>query len=216
MGLQGILFDLDGTIINTNELIFQSLEYALDTVLHQKVSREILRTTFGLPLQQIMQDFGGEQAQELRDAFVQYSHAHENHIFLFPYVVETLQQLKDMHIKTAIVTSRLRQSALRDLNQFDLVSYFDAIITPERSVHHKPHPEPAQKAMEQLQLLPEQTIMVGDSHLDLQCGKQAGCQTAAVRYSVFPLEELLHYQPNYVLNHLQELIPILQQNFSLS
>lgn len=59
MKIQGILFDLDGTLLNTNELNFQSFEYALDAVLHTTVSRDILTQTFGKPLQSIMQELGG-------------------------------------------------------------------------------------------------------------------------------------------------------------
>ena len=209
MTLRGVLFDLDGTVINTNELIFRSFEYALDTVLHTSLSRDVLRTTFGRPLAQIMQEMGGSQAQELRNAFVAYSHQHENDIYLFPQVEEALQQLRAHGIGTAIVTSRLYKSALRDLNQFQLAPYFDVIITPEATDQHKPDPAPALKAIEQLGLTPQQTIMVGDSNLDLLCGKAAGCKTAAVRYSLFPLEELASYQPDYLLDSLLDLLPIL-------
>ena len=62
MTLQGVLFDLDGTLINTNELIFQSYDYALDKVLHTNLPRNVLTDTFGKPLQQIMQELGGAQA----------------------------------------------------------------------------------------------------------------------------------------------------------
>lgn len=211
MAIKAILFDLDGTVINTNELIFQSFEYALETVLHTSLSRDILRTTFGKPLAQITQEMGGEQAQELRKAFVDYSITHENDIYLFPGVEEALKELKALNIKTAVVTSRLYRSALRDLHQFELEKYFDVFITPEATEKHKPNPEPALKALEQLGTEPHEAIMTGDSVLDLLCGKQAGCKTAAVRYSLFPLEELLEYQPDYVIDTLQDLVPLVSR-----
>ena len=211
MAIKAILFDLDGTVINTNELIFQSFEYALETVLHTSLSRDILRTTFGKPLAQITQEMGGEQAQELRKAFVDYSITHENDIYLFPGVEEALKELKALNIKTAVVTSRLYRSALRDLHQFELEKYFDVFITPEATEKHKPNPEPALKALEQLGTEPHEAIMTGDSGLDLLCGKQAGCKTAAVRYSLFPLEELLEYQPDYVIDTLQDLVPLVSR-----
>lgn len=216
MTIKGILFDLDGTVINTNELIFQSFEYALDTVLHTTLSRDILRTTFGKPLTQIMQEMGGSQAQELREAFVDYSIAHENEIYLFPDVEEALKELKAHNIGTAIVTSRLYRSALRDLHQFELEKYFDVIITPEATEKHKPHPEPALKALEKLEIQPYEAIMVGDSNLDLLCGRQAGCKTAAVSYSLFPLSELKKEQPDYIISSLIDLLPLILQNNSIA
>ncbi len=209
MAIKGILFDLDGTVIDTNELIFRSFEYALDTVLHTSLSRDILRTTFGKPLKQIMREIDSDRAEELRQAFADYSISHEKEIYLFPGVEEALQQLKANHIGTAIVTSRLQKSALRDLHQFELEKYFDVIITPEATEKHKPNPEPALKALELLNILPHQAIMVGDSGLDLLCGNQAGCKTAAVRYSMFPQEELLQYQPDYIIDTFSDLLPLL-------
>ncbi len=209
MAIKGILFDLDGTVINTNELIFQSFEYALENVLHTTLSRDVLRTTFGKPLAQIMEEMGGNQAQELRKAFVDYSIAHETDIYLFPHVEDALKELKARNIGTAVVTSRLYRSALRDLHQFELEKYFDVFITPEATEKHKPNPEPALKALELLGIKPQEAIMVGDSGLDLLCGKQAGCKTAAVRYSLFPEEELAQHQPDYMLNSLLDLLPLL-------
>ena len=208
MAIKGILFDLDGTVINTNELIFQSFEYALENVLHTTISRDILRTTFGKPLAQIMEEMGGSQAQELRKAFVDYSIAHETDIYLFPHVEDALKELKARNIGTAVVTSRLYRSALRDLHQFELEKYFDVFITPEATEKHKPNPEPALKALEILSIKPQEAIMVGDSGLDLLCGKQAGCKTAAVRYSLFPEEELAQHQPDYILDSLLDLLPL--------
>jgi pyrophosphatase PpaX len=208
MAIKGILFDLDGTVINTNELIFQSFEYALENVLHTTLSRDVLRTTFGKPLAQIMEEMGGNQAQELRKAFVDYSIAHETDIYLFPHVEDTLKELKARNIGTAVVTSRLYRSALRDLHQFELEKYFDVFITPEATEKHKPNPEPALKALELLGIKPQEAIMVGDSGLDLLCGKQAGCKTAAVRYSLFPEEELAQHQPDYMLDSLLDLLPL--------
>ena len=208
MAIKGILFDLDGTVINTNELIFQSFEYALENVLHTTISRDILRTTFGKPLAQIMEEMGGSQAQELRKAFVDYSIAHETDIYLFPHVEDALKELKARNIGTAVVTSRLYRSALRDLHQFELEKYFDVFITPEATEKHKPNPEPALKALELLGIKPQEAIMVGDSGLDLLCGKQAGCKTAAVRYSLFPEEELAQHQPDYTLDSLLDLLPL--------
>lgn len=212
MPIKGVLFDLDGTLIDTNELIFQSLEYALDTVLHTSVPRHLLTFTFGKPLQQIMQELGGPQAEPLRQAFVEYTLAHEDQISLFPGVEDALRQLKALGISTALVTSRLYRGAKRDLDLFQLAGYFDVFITPESTQHHKPHPEPAQKALAALQLAPQQAIFVGDSSHDLQCGKAAGCQTAAVRYSLFHPEELLLQKPDYLLDSLLELVTIVEGN----
>ena len=211
MPIKAVLFDLDGTLIDTSDLIFRSFESALDTVLHTQIPREELLWTFGRPLEQIMKSLGGERADELLKAFRAYSISHETDINLFPQVQETLAYLRAKGIKTAIVTSRIRPSTMRDLEILQVeLALFDAIITPESTIEHKPHPAPALKAMELLGVSPEETIMIGDSMHDLQCGRQAGCRTAFVQYSMVPQEELRAQNPDYSVASLSDLIDILK------
>ena len=211
MPIKAVLFDLDGTLIDTSDLIFRSFEYALDTVLHTQIPREELLWTFGRPLEQIMKSLGSERADELLKSFRAYSISHETDINLFPQVHETLAYLRAKGIKTAIVTSRIRPSTMRDLEILQLNSaLFDAIITPESTIEHKPHPAPALKAIELLGVSPEETIMIGDSVHDLQCGREAGCHAAFVQYSMVPQEELRAQNPDYSVASLSDLIDILK------
>lgn len=211
MAVKAVLFDFDGTLIDTSELIFRSFEYALDTVLGKQIPREELLWTFGRPLALIMETLGGEHAEELLQAFRHYSIAHETEITLFPDVRETLEYLKAHGVKTAIVTSRVRESAMRDLEILQLdPALFDAILTPESTTMHKPHPEPAQKALELLGTAPEEAIMIGDSMHDIHCGKDAGCKTAYVAYSFLPHGELQACLPDYCFTSLKDCIELLE------
>ena len=101
---------------------------------------------------------------------------------------------------------------MRDLEILQLnPALFDAIITPESTIEHKPHPAPALKAMKLLGVSPEETIMIGDSMHDLQCGRQAGCRTAFVQYSMVPHQELLACNPDYSFRTLADLVNFLEK-----
>jgi len=216
MRFQGVLFDLDGTLVNSNELIYQSFEYALAEVLHTTLPRQTLTATFGKPLQQIMDELGGSQAEQLRQAFVAYTLAHEDQLCAFPGAAETLRRLKELQIRVALVTSRLRHGAVRDLKLLQLDHYFDVLITPESTAQHKPHPAPALQAAAALGLQPQQTLMVGDSSHDLLCGAAAGCKTVVVDYSLVDPAELQRCNPDYHIQALPQLIDLVTANNSES
>lgn len=211
MKFTGILFDLDGTLIDSNELIFKSFEYTFEQVLQQRIPREIIARTFGKPLVEVMPEFSADKTDLLLQVFAEYNQQHHDaEVQIFPHVGETMAALKQLGLKIAVVTSKKRFSAERGLTNFGLEQYVDEVITPESTVMHKPHPEPALRAMELLSLHPEQTIMVGDSSYDILCGRRAGCRTALVSYSVVDMAELMTYQPDYILHTLQDLLPIVQ------
>lgn len=211
MKFEGILFDLDGTVIDSNELIFRSFEHTFVTVLQREVPRDVIARTFGMPLVDVMPQFSEEKKETLLETFRIYNHAHHDQmITLFPGVREALEGLDQLGVKMAVVTSKRLYAVERALRLFDIERFFSCIAAPEHTSAHKPNPEPALYAMKQLQLTPEKTLMVGDSHYDILCGAKAGCWTAAVRYSMLAEEELLSYQPDYLLDHLLDLLPLVQ------
>lgn len=208
--IKGILFDLDGTIINTNELIFTSFNYVLNEYMGLNVSREQIVKGFGEPLTETFLRYDKERAEELVNIYLEYSHARQDELIKsYPGVEEALSKLKELGIKLAIVTSKRRAVAYSGMDTFGLRKYFDVIVTPEDTIKHKPHGEPVLKACELLGLKPCETIMVGDSHNDILSGKNVGAKTSAVSYTEFKMEDILKYEPDYVIDHISELIKLI-------
>jgi len=117
------------------------------------------------------------------DEYIRYSlKTHDKYIKSYDHVEDGLIKLRNKGLKLAIVTSKRRETALKGLKCFDLEKYFDVIITPEDSKKHKPDGEPVLKACEVLKVSPVETIMVGDSHNDILCGKNAGSKTCLVKH----------------------------------
>ena len=123
-------------------------------------------------------------------------------------VQEGIKLLKEMGMKIALVTSKRKPMTERGLKLIDVYKYMDVIVTPEDTEKHKPSGEPVLKACELLSVEPGETIMVGDSHNDILCGKDAGCYTCLVSYTALPLEEMMEYGPDFIIDNLAEIADI--------
>lgn len=204
--IKAILFDLDGTLINTNELIVQSFKYAFNKLFNIDLPREDIVKTFGEPLRDAMAKYDADKADLMVKTFRAYNETnHDNIATIFEGVKEGLELLSKTGVKLGVVTSKRRPMAERGLKLIDIYDYMDIIVTPEDTNKHKPLGDPALKACELLGVLPEEAIMVGDSHNDILCGRNAGCKTCLVKYTALSLEELMEYEPDYVIDSIEEL-----------
>lgn len=210
--IEAVLFDLDGTIVNTNNLILNSFRHAFKTHFeNMDIKDEEIVKLFGEPLKKSMEKYGKENVDKLIDIFHEYNESnHDELTESFQGVEDTLKRLKENGIKLAIVTSKRRVMVERSLNLFKLKDYFEVIITPEDTKIHKPFGEPALKACELLKVSPSQSLMVGDSHNDILCGKNAGNKTCLVKYTMLPLEELLKYSPDFVIDNMKDVLDIIK------
>ena len=207
--IKAILFDLDGTLIDTNELIVECFQYALKEHKNLDVPREDVVKTFGEPLVFAMQKYGEDNVDDLLNLF--RKHQETRHDIMAREcggVTDGIKALKEDGIKIALVTSKRRPMTERGLNLIDIFKYMDAVVAFEDTEDHKPTGAPALKACELLDVRPEETIMVGDSHNDILCGKDAGCYTCLVSYTALPLEELMSYEPDFIIDRLSELVEI--------
>ena len=204
--IEAILFDLDGTIIDSNEMIFQTFEKVFAEHLHQPITRDEIVTTFGRPLNEVFDEYMPGQGEALAELFRVY--VKDDAIapaVLCPGVIPGLAMLKEKNLKLAIVTSKVKANVVQGLIDFDILQYFDVVVTPADTHEHKPHPAPALKALELLGVMPEQALMVGDSPYDIICGNEAGCQTAGVTYTAYNPQVLLDVNPNFMIDSVMQL-----------
>ena len=211
--IKAVLFDLDGTLINTNELIYNSFSYVLRDVLKLNVCDEEITSTYGKPLENTMKKYENDKytAEELIRIYRKYNEEHHDNMCKpFQGVSKMLKALKDKGIKTAIVTSKRKGLAMRGLKLGNLLQYMDVVISPEDTIKHKPEAEPAIKACEALNVKTSEAIMVADSSYDLLCGKKAGCLTCGVSYTQTGIENLLNTNPDYMVKNPLEILDILK------
>ncbi len=203
--IKGILFDFDGTLINTNDLIFKSYEVAFQAVFNRKIEMEEILTLYGKPLYSSLMKYG-EEGERLYKIYREYNETHHDELVkTFPGVNEGVKTLAKNGYRLGIVTSKRIHLVKRGLDILGLADIFDVIVTPEDTKETKPHPEPILLGCERIGISPMDTIYVGDSVFDMQAGQAAGTKLCAVKYSVTPKEELLKFHPGFFVDTIEEL-----------
>lgn len=213
--IKGILFDFDGTLANTIDLIVATFEYTLQTALGFTPPRHEIINTIGLPLGDAMTILSGqpEKVMELRQIYKVFNAAnHDKMIKPIAGVAELLADLKQQGIKIAVVTSKKQPMLERGINCLNMAAYIDATVSVLDTERGKPYPDPMLLACQKLGLQPEECLCVGDSPYDLQSGHAAGCKTVAVEYTTFTWQKILDEgKPDYTIPKPQDLVKIIEK-----
>ena len=203
------LFDADGTLFETTELIYKCFVYSLGKYANLQIPRDEIIATIGLTLRKQLEHHLGLLSDEQFDT-IQADHMdyqmgiYQDHLAPCPGIPDAIKELHAAGKKLAIVTSRKIISLscfLRDTGIFD---YFSVIVTPDETKIHKPHPEPALKALDLLNADPEKTLFIGDAPLDIECGHSAGIDTALVSWSHNKAEHMA-VKPTFIIDSMLDL-----------
>ena len=203
--VEAILFDLDGTLIDTLELICASMRYATERVLGQAPPDEELMHNVGVPLIVQMREFDEERAEELVATYREHNAvAHDDLVKEYPGVEAALESLKSEGYRLGIVTSKIHVMAKRGLECFGLERYFEVIVGFDDVEIHKPDPHPLLFAAEALGVGIERCAYVGDSPHDMTAAVAAGCVSVAALWGVASKERVLEPGPDYVVESMAE------------
>jgi pyrophosphatase PpaX len=208
-----ILFDLDGTLIDTNELIISTYLHTLEKYFPGKYTRQDVLPFLGPTLHEVFEKMDAERVEEMVLDYRTYNLA--NHDLLvkeFVGVMETIEKLKKKGYKLGIVTTKREDVALKGLRLMKLDPFFDVMIAYDHVKKVKPDPEPIFLALEKLLSKPEETLMVGDNFHDVLAGKNAGTKTAGVSWTIKGREYLAKYEPDYMLENMTDLLTILGED----
>jgi pyrophosphatase PpaX len=206
-GFDPVIFDLDGTVVDTVELIVESFRYATRTVMGEELPDEVITAGVGQPLMAQMKRLSPRHARELYDVYREYNHRrHDELIRGYEGMDDLLSALKAAGRRLGIVTSKSRDTTGMAFRAVGLVEHFDAVVTASDTAEHKPSPAPILVCLERLQATADRAIYVGDSPVDVQAGAAAGVSTAAVAWGVFGAEALLAAAPDYWVEDMPALL----------
>jgi pyrophosphatase PpaX len=205
---QAVLFDVDGTLIDTAELIADSLEYACRRHLGHTHPRETYYSLIGKPAMVQMEILGGDRAPEMMDTAVAYYEEHFEEERPFRGALDTLAQLHEAGIRLALVTSKTRHELNPTLERVPLNRYAFVVVTADQTTRPKPYPDPVYLALQTLQIGAEHVLFIGDSPYDLQSGRAAGVRTGAALWGPHPRATLEAEQPDYVFHRFREIVDL--------
>jgi pyrophosphatase PpaX len=218
---RAILFDLDGTLIDTTNLILECFHHSWKTVCGFNHTREALIQTFGTPLRDAMHQLLKEcqsnghravEADAVEPLLTEYRLFNvANHDLLarpFTGAREVLSELRARGYKIAVVTSKSRELGLRGLKLCSLDSLIDSAVFLEDTTIHKPQPEPILKALEKLKATSASAVYVGDSRHDIIAARAAGVRAIAALWGPSPRNELEREHPDHTAEAITDLLEI--------
>ena len=221
---RAILFDLDGTLIDTTDLILRCFQYSWETVCGFNHSRKALVQTFGTPLREAMHRLllmahasktGGHSAEDndvIDQLIAEYrSYNFANHDLLarpFERTGEVLAELRQRGYVISVVTSKSRELGLRGLRLCALDGLIDSAIFLEDTDAHKPQPEPILAALHRLNERAQAAAYVGDSRHDIVAARAAGVRTVAALWGPAPRTELERERPDFIAESITDLLEI--------
>ncbi len=206
---QFVIFDWDGTLMDSTARIISSMQRAAELVGLPKPSAEQVKSTIGLSMQAVIsQLFPSADNQErllIRDTYrIEYVQKDTTPSPLFEGALPLIHWLHQQQIKTAIATGKARAGLTRALRSVGLENFFEYSICADEATS-KPHPDMVLRLLEQTQNIPEETIVIGDSVHDIQMAHAAKVDAIGVTTGACSYQELEKLQPKGIIQQLSQL-----------
>jgi len=206
-----ILFDLDGTLVDSNELIIKSFsetmkKYAPD----REFTRQDLIDMVGPPLKEtfLIASEDPEVILEMIDYYREvYVRLEFEYINIYPNTIKMLEELSKKGFNLGIVTTKFKTSAMPSIEHYNLDKYITSYCFLDDIKEHKPHPEPIFYALKQFKKY-DKVIMVGDNTSDILAGRNASAYTCGVNWSI-KKDLIKKLNPDFWINDFSDLIKII-------
>lgn len=214
MPIEHICFDLDGTLVKSNTTIYKA---TLKTLLELNIVTGLPEEKFNDMIGMHFIDMFNELNITVPD-FDEFMKIYKEVYFdfideseLYPFVQETLSLFnKRKELKVSLLTTKSQDQAEKIVRHFDLYKYFDFVMGRREGIPHKPSAEPFLFVCKNLKVPANNSMIIGDTELDIQSGKSAGAVTCAVSYGYRTRENLKKYNPDFLIDNLRKLNSILE------
>lgn len=206
-----VLFDFDGTVIDSGEIIIASMRHATKTVLGRDIPDEELgRAVGGSGLIEQMRTIDPERVDELVACYREHNEPLHSGLVECAGMTGVLTRLKDEGRRLGVVTAKRHETVKLAFSYLPLERFFDVVVASDHTERHKPDPQPLHHALERLGADREDAVYVGDSPFDVRAAKGAGMHSIAVTWGrIHPRERLEAEEPDAVVETPEELLAAL-------
>jgi pyrophosphatase PpaX len=197
-----VIFDMDGTLTETNQLIFDSFNYIAMKYRQKTYSPAEIVAMFGPPEEGALLDIVGEdQIDQVMKEYLSYYRRHHKELArLYPGILNLLRFLQKRNVHCALFTGKGIHTATITMQAFALMPYFEYVVTGNDVINHKPDPEGIEKILEHFSLRKDEVLMVGDSVGDVKAAREAGVSIAVVLWDSYSKEKVLQMKTDYAFH----------------
>lgn len=207
--MQSLIFDFDGTLINTNDLIIDTLKKVAKDKLNKTLDQHKITDMFGLTIDKQMRMLDPEREEELVNYYFDlYLKKIDSETFLFENIESLLENLKKLGYNLYILTNNNTKDTKKSLKRLNILNYFDDLITTDDVQIGKPDTEGLEILFKNNNLNKEEALLIGDSPHDIEAGKRFKIKTVLVGWSMFDLEDF-KVKPDFVINEPSELLELI-------
>ncbi|MEE3362384.1 MAG: HAD-IA family hydrolase [Anaerovoracaceae bacterium] len=213
--IKAVLYDFDGTLADTDQIIVNSWQHVYETYEGEKHPVDEIYATFGEPLRDSMKKaFPDYDTDDVIETYREYQYKiFDAQIRMHKNAYMMVTMVKAAGIKSAVVTSRLRYTTMKGLKAFGLDDFFDTVVTVEDVTKAKPDPETAYVALERLGVGEDEALMLGDTAYDIKCAHNAGVKAVLATWSLSASgrKKEEDEEPDFVIADPVELIPVIRE-----
>lgn len=204
--LKCIVFDMDGTLTQTNQLIYDSFNYIAQLYTGRTYSIPEITAMFGPPEEEaLLSIVRPDQIDAVMKDYLSFYQTHHHHIArMYPGMENILSSIKEHGTRIALFTGKGMPTATITLREFRIEKYFDYVVTGNDVVKRKPSSEGLIKIMQHFALQPDEVLMVGDSDVDVKAAHEAGVKIAAVLWDSYAKEKVLKMKTDFVFHDTKE------------
>lgn len=202
----GIIFDIDGTLASTNELIMASFNHVAQKYLNKQFTWEEIHSLFGPTENVILLDMMKENFERARSDYYEfYTEQHDTMADIYPGIKEIIAKLKEKGVLLSVYTGKGRESSEITLKKLGVFEFFDMIVSGDDIEGQKPSRDGVDMFITRYNLNRDKVIMIGDAPADIKAARNSGIKVASVVWDSYAKEKVLSMESDYVFHTVEEL-----------